>query len=653
LKVGKSGGIMSAIVGIYHMNNEPVSSEQGLGMMKALAKFPADDIQVWKKENLFLGCHAQWITPESVGEQLPYYDDQRQLAITADAIIDNRDELFSMLGVDYEDRKTMPDSRLILLAYSKWGEETPKYLVGDFAFMIWDEREQKLFGARDFSGTRTLYFYIKEQKFAFSTTIKSLHSLPYIDKKLNEQWIAEFLANPGMFESLDTSSTVYNGIQQLSPSHSISIVNGVLSLKRYSHLSERKKLKLKSSDEYVEAFREVFQTAVQSKIRTHMKVGGNLSGGLDSGSVAAFAAKELRKKDQQLHTFSYVPVDDFVDWTHKSRVANEKPLIESTVNYVGNISPNYLSLDERNPYSEIDEWLETMETPYKFFENTFWIRGIYEEACQQGIGVLLNGQRGNWTISWGPIFDYYALLIKKMKWIRLNQEMTKYMSHIGTGRKRILSVVNRKLMPFMYERKFDESLEFPMFINRDLAAKTNVLEKLKQHGIDPRGRISSNAYKIRMQQFGRLYYWNTSGTYSSKLSLRYGLVGRDPTNDLRVIRFCLSVPEEQFVRNGQDRALIRRATDGELPDNIRLNMIKRGIQGADSVHRMKFVWNSFIDEVEKLKQEPLMREYLDISVIDKCISQIRNSPKPEFAFEFEFKVLMRSLIFYRFLKIFN
>lgn len=73
--------------------------------MKAFEKFPADDIQTWHKDNIFLGCHAQWITPESIGEQLPFYDYQRQIAITADAIIDNREELFERLQIDREDRK--------------------------------------------------------------------------------------------------------------------------------------------------------------------------------------------------------------------------------------------------------------------------------------------------------------------------------------------------------------------------------------------------------------------------------------------------------------------------------------------------------------------------------------------------------------------
>ena len=76
------------------------------------------------------------------------------------------------------------------------------------------------------------------------------------------------------------------------------------------------------------------------------------------------------------------------------------------------------------------------------------------------------------------------------------------------------------------------------------------------------------------------------------LSLRYSLWKRDPTNDLRVIRFCLSVPEDQYVQNGMDRALIRRATENYLPDKVRLNQQIRGVQGVDWVHRMMPRWDT-------------------------------------------------------------
>jgi asparagine synthase (glutamine-hydrolysing) len=640
---------MSAIAGIYNLNGEPVSFENSNKLMRVLEQFPANDIQTLQRNNIFFGCLSQWITPESIGEILPYYNYERQLAITADAIIDNREELFEKLQVEKDRRKSMPDSELILLSYHKWGEESPKHLVGDFAFMIWDEKERKLFGARDFSGARTLYFFKNEQTFTFSTIIQPILSLAYIEKTLNEQWVAEYLANPGMFESVDPSTTVYKNIQQLPPSHSITVHKGSIKLNRYCKLIDQSKLHLNSNEEYVEAFRDVFQRAVQSKLRTHMKVGGHLSGGLDSGSVAAFAAKALQKEGKQLYTFSYVPVDDFLDWTHRSRIANEKPFIEKTVNYVGNITPSYLSFSDNSPFSEINEWLEMLEMPYKFFENTFWLRGIYEEACNQGIGILLNGQRGNWTISWGPMFDYYALLFKRLRWVKLNQEINAYGHIIGSGRKRIMSAVNRKLYPFFYQAR-ETVDEFPMFINKNFASRTMVLERLQEHNIDPLGSIDSNSYKIRKRQFQNVYYWNTTGTYGSKLSLRYGLVERDPTNDLRVVRFCLSVPEEQYVQNGLDRALIRRATEGYLPDEIRLNMRSRGVQGADGVHRMRSDWNRFIDEFNQLKREPFIQETMDINVLEHCMSVIKKGPKPEYAFEFEFKVLMRSLIFYRFIK---
>lgn len=643
---------MSAIVGIYHRNGESVTVEHSRELMKALEKFPADDIQAWQKGNLFLGCLAQWMTPESIGEALPFYDYMRQLVITADAIIDNRYELFEKLQVEYEDRKHMTDSQLILLAYYKWGEETPKYLVGDFAFMIWDEKERRLFGARDYSGTRTLYYFRNQEKFAFCTVMKPLLSLPYVSNELSKQWLAEFIANPLMFDSLEPASTVYEQIEQIPPSHSITVTDSSIHFSRYSTLPEGKQLKLKSDAEYVEAFQDVFHRAVHDRLRTHHQVGAHLSGGLDSSSVSSFAAKTLLKKNQPLHTFSYVPVDGFVDWTPKSRIANERPQIKSIVQYVGNISPNYLSFPERNSYLEIDDWIEKMEMPYKYFENTFWLRGVYEEARKKDVGILLTGQRGNWSISWGPVMDYFALLLKKMKWLRLNQEMLQYSLNIGSGRKKVLTAVTKKAFPIFFQQQFSKEEEFPVFIHPDLASKTMVFEKLRDHGIDPRGRIDSNSYKIRMRQYQQLYYWNTVGTYEAKLGLYYGIVSRDPTNDLRVVQFCLSLPEEQYVQNGFGRSLVRRATKGYLPDDIRLNFKTKGVQGADGIHRMKANWDEYIAELDKLPEDPHLQGLVDIDVIKNCLTVLKAGPKPSLVFEFETKVLMRCLILSRFMKTF-
>ncbi|MFB5760232.1 asparagine synthase-related protein [Paenibacillus medicaginis] len=641
---------MGAINGILHFHGSMINYSEADVLMQALRKYPVDQTGTWFGRTLFFGCHAQWITPESVHEILPYYDTERKLAITADAIIDNRAELFDLLQVAYERRAKMGDSELILLAYHKWGEETPKYLVGDFAFMIWDERQDKLFGARDFSGTRTLYFYRDYQRFAFSTLIQPLFTLPYIDRGLNEQWIAEFLAIPTTTDAVDTASTVYKQIEQLSPSHTITVMNGKFTFRRYCTIAEGNKLKLSSNGEYEEAFREVFQNAVHSRIRTHRAVGAQLSGGLDSGSVVSFAAKALHNEDKHLHTFSYVPVDDFEDWTSKRRVANERPYIQSTVQHVGNITAHYLDFKGKSPLSEVDDWLDTFEMPYKFFENSFWIKGIYESARQQGVGILLNGQRGNWTISWGHPLDYMAILLRKMRWIRFYRELRLHSRIAGIRRLRLLPVIGRKAFPFVQHLAWNKEDSFPSLINPEFARTTDVFDRLRQHDIDATGTYLANAYEYRKRQFEQLYFWNINGTFGTKLSLRYSVWERDPTNDLRVIKFCLSVPEEQFVQDGVNRSLIRRSMKNDLPDDVRMNLRIRGVQGADGIHRMKPSWNLFMEELQQLSSDGELSRFINMQLLKEAISKLQTGPQSNYIFDADFKIIMRSLIFYRFLK---
>lgn len=647
---------MSVITGIFHTNKEPIPIDHNKLIMKSLQKYPADDIQTWTKKNISIGCHAQWITPESLGEQIPYYDYERQLVITADAIIDNRGELFDKLQVDRDHRKAIPDSQLILLAYYKWREEVPKHLNGDFAFIIWDEKEQRLFGARDFSGARTLYFYRNESRFAFSTTIEPLFTLPYIERKLNEEWLAEFLAIPTMVEAVDMFSTVYKSIQQVPPSHSITVLDGKVSLSRYSAIEITDELKLKSNKDYEEAFQHVFQNAVKAKLRTHGEVGSHLSGGLDSGSVASFAAKELKKEKKQLHTFSYVPEESFIDWTPNYYVADERRYIKETVNHVGNISDNYLSFEGKSPLSEVDDFLDIMEMPYKFFENSFWLKGINEQAQQKGIRIMLNGARGNHSISWGSMkltYNYYTDLFKKFKWIRLLGELDSYCNNFNTGKSVMIPFVAKRAFPAMFAGKNQYHYNLPIFINPSFAQKTNVFEKLEEYGLDKNSSPIENLTEYRKNYYRQLYAWNKSGVAGTKLSLRYSIWDRDPTNDLNVIRFCLALPEEQYAIDGMERSLIRRAMKGLLPDKVRLNQSIRGIQGADAVHRMVSSWRTFITELHELVNDPKMNEFINVDVVKKSLSKIGNEPRMELIFEGEFKILTRSLIVYRFMKRFS
>ncbi|OXM85210.1 lasso peptide isopeptide bond-forming cyclase [Paenibacillus rigui] len=643
---------MSAITGLYPLNQEPLQVEHGHKLMLGLQHYPCDDVRVWYTDSIFLGCHAQHITPESVHEQLPGYDSERQLAITADAMIDNRAELFRLLQIEHGRAKEMTDSELILLAYDKWDTNAPKYLIGDFAFMIWDERKRRLFGARDFSGSRTLYYTRNRERFAFCTVIEPLLSLPQASRKLNEQWLAQYLAISAMVDVVDVHSTVYADVEQLPPSHSVVVSDSGIELSRYCTITRGERLKLKSNEEYVEAFQDVFQQAVTSRLRTHRQVGAQLSGGLDSGSIVSFAARALRNDNRPLHTFSHVPSAGFKDFTSKRFMADESPFIRSTVQHVGGIKDHYLQFEDNNSFTEIDSFLHMMEMPYKFFENSFWLRGIFEKARDHGVGVLLNGGRGNLTISWGSAIDYYATLLKRMKWVRLKQELHQYSHNVGGSRLRNLPLIARTAFPVL-DRLFPvgQSYQFPVIINPEFAKRTEVFDKLRAHGMDESGwYASSNAYDLRKKHFEELFHWNASNTLATKMSLRFGLWKRDPTNDLRVIRFCLSVPEEQYVQNGLDRALIRRSTERLLPDQVRLNQKVQGVQGADWVHRMMPYWRTFREELEQLSQDERTLQFLDGRVLRKALAKVNDGVTPELAVDPDYKVLMRSLIVHRFMK---
>ncbi|RJX41525.1 asparagine synthetase B [Paenibacillus pinisoli] len=643
---------MSAIAGIHGDIGMIRRREQGSRMLQAWDEQPADSVLAWEGRLTYMGAHSQWITSESVGVPNPFYDSERGLAIAADAIIDNREELFDILGVHRRDRAAVSDQELILLAYDKWGTGTAARLVGDFAFVLWDERGGKLYGARDFSGGRMLYYNWNGSEFRFCSMIEPLLRLPAITRMVNEQWLAQYLAISTVVDAASADQTVYEDIRQIPPAHYFVLQDGKLNLSRYCTLESPGILKLKSDGEYVEAFREVFQQAVDARVRTVRGVGAQLSGGLDSGAVVGFAARRLREENRTLQTFSYVPVGDFIDYTSKRYMPNERPYIEKTVAHIGGIQSHCLDFAGLDPYSDLDDMLNVMEMPYKFYSNSFWLKGIFKEASDRNIGVLLNGGRGNLSVSWGDAIPYYARLLKRMRWIRLSEELRLRSYAIGSGRKHLLAATSREAFPFLAGKdRGGAASPFHMMIHPEFARRTGVYAQLREHGIGDSGWLDGgDVYAHKRNHFRELFHWNASNTLAAKLSQRYKLWKRDPTNDLRVIRFCLSLPEDQYVRQGMSRALIRRATKGVLPDSIRLNETVRGVQGADWLHRILPNWHSFYGELQQAGRDKRMLELVDNGVIRSVLAGLKDGVRPEDAYGRDVNAAMYLLILYRFLR---
>ena len=208
---------MSAICGIYNLDGKPAPREGMERMLKALAHHGPDGQGIWLEGPVGLGHSMLHTTPESLYEKLPQQDDETGLVITADARIDNRDELFDALSIPHPARPGTPDGALILKAYCKWGEDCPSHLLGAFAFAVWDKNEQSLFCARDHMGFKPFYYYRSPRIFIFASEVNGVLSVPEVPRRLSEPAVAYYLTQ----NHEDREITFYEEILRLPSAHTL------------------------------------------------------------------------------------------------------------------------------------------------------------------------------------------------------------------------------------------------------------------------------------------------------------------------------------------------------------------------------------------------------------------------------------------------
>lgn len=647
---------MSAICGIFNMDGRPVPQEMSSYMMKKLRGYCVDDVGMFRNREIFLGSAIQYITPESRIEKLPFIDSETGLVIVADAIIDNRRELFSIMNISSSEGYSIPDSQLILMSYKKWGEECPKYLVGDFAFVIWNKKKKELFCARDHVGKRAFYFYHSSNMFAFCTAMKPLFCVSESANKLNDVWIADFLSFDGPMHEVDCNETVYEHIKQLLPAFTIKLNTKEMAKKRYWNPLDKPKLHFKFDEEYEEAFREVFFEAVSCRTRSNGQVGIMLSGGLDSGSVACVAARQLAGDGKRLQAFSSIPFSNYKNFLNGSRIADERTYIEAILNQYKNIDSTYCSSENKNSISNVDKFIDLLEQPYKFVENFFWLNEIAALASKRGCRVLLNGQFGNLSISFGDIATHLISLHRTGRWISILREIRGYSKIMNINSfdvaKPFINIILPDNIKKIYNilRRNKETNELIVPVNPELALKCNVNERFRKIGIGPYTKLNNDLDDVRRIISGPRFF-SQIGSADTKMSLAYGLQSRDPSMDKRVIEFCFGVPGEQYVRQGQERSLIRRSMFGILPDKVRLNYKVRGLQSADWLQRLLPIWKVVNIELENMMEKQSFQSYIDINKVRKAMKDVGDSPKNSSCGNM--RMIIVSLIFGHFLNTFE
>ena len=120
---------MSGIAGIYQLDGRPVAPDLLERMTQAVSHRGPDGAGLWRDGTIGLGHRLLHSTPESAWESSPSTSPEGSLVITADARLDNRQELIAELSLDGKSRSEIPDPEIILEAYEKWGEDCPNRLI--------------------------------------------------------------------------------------------------------------------------------------------------------------------------------------------------------------------------------------------------------------------------------------------------------------------------------------------------------------------------------------------------------------------------------------------------------------------------------------------------------------------------------------------
>lgn len=615
---------MSAIWGMINFNNNVVSKEIIEKMQEPFYKYKIDDYQYFTNKNVGMGCAHQFITEESKGEQLPYQE--KELFFTADVYLDNREELYEKLEIAEAERKSIPDGALMFEAYKKWGEQFVKHLLGSFACAIYDKREEKVLLVTDYTGNRCLSFSVQNGKVVFSTLLSPI-KLAFGQKvQLNQRWLHDFTAISKLAISSECLETPYRNIYQVAPAQIVRInKNGIHRIDYWEPTKIRTKLNLSSDEKYQRAFLDLYEKVVAGSLRSRKETGILLSGGLDSSSVACIAAKQLKKKGKKLQSFTSVPDKDYGGRRNSYLVADETKSVELIAEYTGNIQPHYYDLDGKDAWSDVEHLLDLLEIPYKSVQNVLWIKEILGVAEKTGCKVVLNGQYGNATVSFGDFFMQFYTLLEEHKYCMFVKEFFSFCNINHLSRKQMLKQFLSTLAPKFY-RKW-KSRKNGMF--DEVLAKEELLQKFHTKERFKKAKLNlTEEENFSVKNYRPFIYYKEAltqiGIMETKSSLASGVLLKDPTRDKRIIEFCLSLPSEQFVKEGYQRRLVRVYMKDYVPEQILEDSMRhKGMQSADMIYRLQKRWEKIYPEVEKLLQSEIALEYLDKEKTEELLENIK------------------------------
>jgi asparagine synthase (glutamine-hydrolysing) len=541
---------MNAIFGHFSYKNI-VNKNVTIDAVSALMSQRSDNIQVLSFDNSF------HLNAKNNNSLLLCEDDK--ILINFDGRIDNGDEL------DFFDT-SISDAKNILNLYKKNLMSKVKLFAGPFAFCIINMSTNKILAYRDQMGVRPLYYFYDKEKFIYSTEIDYIFANHGIKKEINLKKLKYFILKGNRFNE----ETFFNQIFRLRSSSNIEIKDKFLKISKYFNFSNMPKIKFKSNEEYAYEFKEIFLKIIKSQINSeNNKVASMLSGGLDTSSITSAIAL-LKGNSIEHKTYSIV----FNDIRKQDiEMVYETNYIEDVINKYS-IDSNIIALD----YYNIQDYLKNIQHNHpepNYHGNKYMDTEMINAMKSDGHKIILSGFDGDSVITHGD--HYLYLLLKNMRFLKFFKEV--YKRDIARGNKFNFFNIFKKYVFRVFLPNFVYKIKG--LIKKDLPAiQTSNFLKDDQIKSLPVSDMS-NKYINSIKDFEN-FHINTINTniwehIFETQDIDYGRNGleiRYPFMDIRLINFCLCIPESQKLQNGISRFILREAMKGIIPDSIYHRMNK-------------------------------------------------------------------------------
>jgi asparagine synthase (glutamine-hydrolysing) len=532
----------------------------------------------------------------------PLMSEDGRLLFAAQVRLDNRDELIGALGLA-RDAATTADSDILFAAYRRWGSSVVDHLLGAYAFVAYDFRTDSIFAAVDPMSDYRLYYALRGRRILLCTQLAALAAFDgsTVDP-LAVGLAAEARYLPG--------ATPFAGVRRLGGGEVLRWCNGEGATERW-WAPDPPMVHYDDPADYVAAAREALRAAVERSLRAVVPVATMLSGGLDSGLVAGFAARALSERGVVISGYTSAPAPGVPVWQRPGWDADDAPFAEAVAAHHENLRHIVLRDEDRTALDLIGTIHERCATPVRNGANHLWLDCIHRAAAP---GVLLSGAHGNFSISYTGLGANRERL-RTLRWGAALRAARAARTATGKPLWRNLAtgIVPEPLIWFVREMGRRPGPADAWMTTADFRQRHN--RTLQRNHPPWHTRAGVRYFATRWA-----HQWA-----ADPLAMR-GIEVRDPTADQRLVELLISFPLSAFVQEGRTRGLAREVGRGVLPDSVRLRST-RGMQAAGYAASVARQSDRYRAAIDRIGGSPVGRELFDISALRDALARIERGSR--------------------------